>query len=104
MFFVIALGRAPAPRENGGGVGLYATSPRCGRASLAVGFSLQSLTLAYACMPLTVAYIKYELSIVIQPVMHTAAGKKAHACTLMPVAQIATESPRHPRRSNGRGL
>ena len=50
------LGRAAAPKENGGGVGLYATSPRCGRASLAVGFSLQSLTLAYACMPVLVAY------------------------------------------------
>ena len=54
--FFIALGRAAAPRENGGGVGLSATSPRCGRASLAVGFSLLSLTLAYACMHLLVVY------------------------------------------------
>ena len=48
VFFFTELGRATAPKENGGGVGLSVTSPRCGRASLAVGFPLLSLTLAYA--------------------------------------------------------
>ncbi len=40
-------------QEKTGGVGLSATSPRCGRASLAVGFSLLSLTLAYASVAYT---------------------------------------------------
>ncbi len=44
-------------KKTGGVVGLCATSPRCGRASLAAGFSLLSLTLAYA----SVTYTQYGL-------------------------------------------
>ena len=107
MYFYLGekLGRAAAPKRKGGGrrralrykSSLRSCLPCCGlSASIPhAGLRLYAFTGGIYHALTKPTYI---------PAMHTAAGKKAHACTLMPIAQIVTESPRHPRRSNGRGL